>query len=581
MNQQNFLTKLSVNLLPITVLVVIIYAFTFSTFHIGQFGLDAKFLQKKLPIVNGLFLYALLAFGILMSQIHLHFTKQTYKANYVDACFIVYILYNIISLFWARDLSLGFAAISVSISFYTLYYLFNFVFQVQALKAIVYLQYAIAFLTVGLVVHFFINNFEVLLKLVNSEDTYQRIITKTKTWVGGKNPTAFFLTLLLPIIILLDYKKPIAILLISLIVCQLIIMGSRNAYIALILFSFTQVFFNNFKLKQIAIAFLCFAILLAVFLTFVGVEPFQNHLLNNTWGSRYKYWQQTLEMGLDHWLIGIGAGQWDAYRLQYDVWFKYLHPHNDFFRNFTELGVVGFALFYLIISAFLFTCLKNINQHKNKAIAGIGAIVIYLSLSVFDEIKMKDNFNVLLILAFILANYNLFSSNTYKNTVDITKYGSKLILYLSCVYLVLYPVLLQSEMQHYKQYRTYLKQKNMDAGIKALNQINQTIVERVNRTPINAIVANTYFNARKFDLAEKAYRKVDESYPDYKNGLKNRLYLDEVYFRGNQAWKKLAIMHLLDPCGSIVEEKYYEIKQSKRTKRYQKIVEEQLATCEN
>lgn len=581
MNQQNLFTKLSVNLLFITVLVAIIYAFTFSTFHIGQFGLDAKFLQKKIPIVNGLFLYVLLAFGILTSQIYQHFKKQAYNASYVDACFIIYILYNVISLFWVRDLSLGFAAIAVSISFYSLYYLFNFVFQVQAERATLYLKYAIAFLTIGLIVHFFISNFDVLLKFINSEDTYQRIITKTRTWVGGKNPTAFFLTLLLPVIILLDYKQPVTILLISLTVCQLVIMGSRNAYIAASLFAFVLIFFNKIKLKQLTIAIVCFIFLFAIFLFFVGVESFQNQLLNNTLGSRYKYWQQTLEMGLDHWLLGVGVGQWDVYRLQYDVWFVYLHPHNDFIRNFAELGIVGFVMFYSIIAALLFTCFKNGAQQNNKAVVGIGAVVIYLSLSVFDEIKMKDNFNVLLILAFVLTNYNLFSSNSYKNTLNITKYGSKLILYLSCIYLALYPVLLQSEMQHYKQYRTYLKQKKIGDGVKALSQINQTIIERINRTPINAIVANTYFNTQKIELAKTAFRKVADSHPNYKKRVKSGLYLDDAYGRENKVWKKLAIIHLLDPCGTIVEEKYYKIKQSKRTKRYQKIVEQQLAICEN
>jgi len=361
----------------------IIYCFTFSTFHLHQGSFNAKFLNFKLPFINGLILYIMLSIGIVFSVINQILNKQYYQATFFDGLLITYILYNAISLFWVKDYGLGLAALTTTISLYVFYYLAYDLFKRNAAFTIRWTKYLICTLTVSFVIHFFISNFDVLLLFKNSDHSFQRIITQSKSWVGSKNLTACFLALLLPLIILLKPQKWVSIFLISLVSIHILIMGSRNAYVALIVFFIIYTILNKIKAKQFAFASLIVGLALLLFWTFVGFDVFINQLKNNTWSSRFIFWQQTLQMGLDHWLFGSGAGQWDVYRLQYNVWHTYKHPHNDFIRSFAELGVCGFLLFYSVITITLYTIFKNFKQHKKLAAAAIAAISVYLSLSFF------------------------------------------------------------------------------------------------------------------------------------------------------------------------------------------------------
>jgi len=235
----------------VVVILSIIYCFTFSTFHVNQAGLSAKFLNLKLPIVNGLFFYMMLSIGIIFSIINQILNKQYYHATFFDGLLIAYVLYNAISLFWVKDIGLGLAATATATSFYIVYYLTNDILKREGAFAITWIKYLIYTLAIAFVLHFFINNLEVLLKFKNTDHSYQKIITQTRSWVGGKNQTACFLALLLPLIVLLKPKKWESAFFIIIISIHILIMGSRNAYIALILFFGISLLFNKIKRKQL------------------------------------------------------------------------------------------------------------------------------------------------------------------------------------------------------------------------------------------------------------------------------------------------------------------------------------------
>jgi len=328
----------------------IFYAFTFSTYHLNQVSGNAIFLNVKLPFINGLFFYFILFFGIIFSLLQQVINKNYYQANIFDGLFIAYVLYTIISLCWVKDSGLGFAAAISALSLYIYYYLANHLFSNSNELIFKILRYSIYLFTLAFIVYFFIKNYDVLLLLKNTDQSFQKIITQSKSWVGGKNQTACFLTLLLPLIVWLSQSRKIAFFFVILISLHVLIMGSRNAYLAVFLFFGIYFIFNNIKFKLFAIVLLLASIAVLIFGSIVGFDILFNQLINNTYGSRFIFWRQTLTMAFDHWLFGVGAGQWDAYKLQYGVWFTYIHPHNDFVRNFAELGIIGFLLFYAIIA---------------------------------------------------------------------------------------------------------------------------------------------------------------------------------------------------------------------------------------
>lgn len=559
----------------------IIYCFTFETFHVHQGGLSAKFLTFKLPFINGLFFYLVLSAGIIFSIFNQISSKKYYQATIFDGLLITYVLYNACSLFWVKDFGLGLAALTTAISFYVFYYLVNDLFKRNVAFAIQWIGYLIYALTIVFVIHFFIKNIDVLLLFKNSDHSFQKIITQSKSWVGGKNQTACFLALVLPVIVLLKPQKWLSVFLLSLVSIQILIMGSRNAYIGLIVFFGIYMLFNKIKLKQLAVGGILLSVVLLLFWAFIGFDVFINQLKNNTWGSRFIFWQQTLRMGADHWLFGVGAGQWDAYRLQYDVWFTYKHPHNDFVRNFAELGMVGFFLFYAIIATPLATCFNNLKQNKKFAATAIASIAVYLSLSFFDESKMKDNFNILLALVFALVNYKLFNGQSLKTNSKFISYGFCLFLSTMALFLILYPLNFQQQINHFKHRNIYLKQKNKLQAIAELKKINQTLVSTIDRNPVNSFIANTYITVNQADSAAVYYEKVAVTNPYYINQIEGRLELYLARNRIGKAWWQLCILYLLNPCSTGFGAELIGAKVTRQTRRYRNIIKNQQAKCKN
>lgn len=564
----------------VVVIVGIIYSFTFTTFHVHQGGLSAQFLNQKLPFINGLFFYVMLSTGVIISITNQLLNKQCYQFTFFDGLFITYILYHIATLFWVKNFGLGLAALTTVGSFYIFYFLIKDLFRQNEAFTLKWIKYLICILAILFVLHFFISNIDVLLLFKVSDHSYQKIITQSKSWVGGKNQTACFLSLLLPLIVLLKPQKWLSVFLISIITAHILIMGSRNGYIALIVFAVVYILLNKIKLKQLAFALLLISFALLLFWAFVGFEVFINQLKNNTYSSRHLFWQQTIKMGLDNWLVGVGAGQWDFYRLQYNVWFTYKHPHNDFVRSFAELGIIGFTLFYSIIGSVLFFCIINLKQHKQFAANAIASIVVYLSLSFFDELKMKDNYNILLALIFALANYKFFDASLFNSNTKFSRFGLGVMLSMMALFLIIYPLQVQQEMQHFKHYRIYLKQKELGQAIAELKKINQNLVNGINRNPVNNIIANTYFNTNKIDSAAVYYTKIREANPYYSNEIKGSLELHLVRNKIGRAWRQLCTLYLLNPCSTILEDELIALKTNKHTKRFQNIIKKQQAKCE-
>lgn len=559
--------------------ICIIYAFTFSTFHIHEAGLPAKFLNFNMPFINGILLYLVLAFGMMLSLSKQIINKQLYQITLFDVLFITYCGYHAISLLWVKDVGLGLAALATSISFYAFYILLNDLLGQHKTTTIRWISYLLFALTTAFILYFFVYNIEVLMKFVQTDSSFQKIITQSKSWVGSKNQTACFLALLLPIIALLNQQKWITISLMAVVSMHILIMGSRNAYIALLVFFTLYLLFNKINRKQLLILAILAAVVVLFFLLFIGFDIFINQLKNNTWSSRFLFWQQTVQMGFDHWLLGIGAGQWDVFRLQYDIWYTYKHPHNDFVRNFAELGIIGFLLFYSLIGTALFITVKNFKYDKKLAVLALAAIAVYLSLSFFDEIKMKDNYNILLALIFAIINYKLPAVKLLKLNSKITQLCFYIFLLLSVMCLLFYPIKLQNEMQHFKKFKTYLKQKETELPVGELKSINQALVNSIDRDPVNILIGNYYFNRNNIDSAVVYYSKANEINPYY---IKKIMASVEFYFARNKelnTLKQLSKLYFLNSCSTVLEDCGFDLARTKHYKYYKNIIETQKSKC--
>lgn len=556
----------------------IIYCFTFTSFHLNQAIYPVQFLNIQLPFPNGILLYVFLAIGVCIASIGRFYSKQNYYMSSFDGLMIFYILYNVVSLYWVKDWGHGFVAIANAIAWYFFYYLTTDLLEKNETLTLKFLKYFLYILSFLFVVAYFLNNYELLINGINSNESYQRVITTTKSWIGGKNQTACFLILLIPLILFFR-KGNVTLILLAIVLLNILVMGSRNAYVGIILFGLLYSILDKKKIKKLLILILVL-ILFSILIFVVGEFDFIiDHLKSNTWSSRFLLWKQTFAMGSDHWLFGVGAGQWDLYRLKYDIWFTYIHPHNDFVRNFAELGIIGCFLYYSIFAMFLINSFKNLNFKNRVSVIAIATIISYLSLSFFDEMKMKINYNILLGLFFALTNYTWLQKVPKKLNSKFVGLCLKSFLIASASFLIVYSFKLHTANTHIDKYRTYMSMSEKDLAISELNKIDKRVISNIGQTSINSLIARIYFDIGKLDSAILHYTKLVKTQPYYFKKVEGNVLLAIANNKKNKAWRELTKLFLIDPCSPIFENTKIDVLPTKKSKYYQNIIEEQQAKC--
>lgn len=252
-----------------------------------------------------------------------------------------------------------------------------------------------------------------------------------KGFSSHKNLLSSFLFLLLPLNILgcLKEKGAFRTLFITSIALQLVsivLLQSRAVYVGLglgvLFFVFTNlgyvkgVFSNNAKRILVGGGGLLLVVLgLAFFSGFaktlkekVDVTQFAE---SRSAKERVVLWKNSLELIAERPLLGHGAGNWKIHfprtglgELErasfYDAFF--LRPHNDYISIFSELGVLGLALFLLIFLMPIVWYFKSaIDSRSLKFKLLIATLVGFLAVFFFDF--PKERIEHQLYLALILA----------------------------------------------------------------------------------------------------------------------------------------------------------------------------------
>jgi len=209
-----------------------------------------------------------------------------------------------------------------------------------------------------------------------------------------------------------------------------------------------------------------------------------------------------------------------------------------------------------------------------------GFLCVYLCLSFFDELKMKLNFNILLALIFTLINYHFSLGTTWKIKPAYTRYLLNLFLCLSALYLIIYPLKLEKEMQQFKKYRIYTKQKERALALVELKKINKTIINNIGGKTMNTIIADAYYNAKNIDSAALYYGKVAAETPYYSHQLKGSAYLNGIRNKNQQAWREVSKIFLMYPCSTAIADTALHIESTKKSKYFENIIKRQQAKCE-
>ncbi len=197
----------------------------------------------------------------------------------------------------------------------------------------------------------------------------------------------------------------------------LILSFARGAYLALIITLIVMAWLIWRWLGNKIIPLLLLATTLVFWLPISPAADRFYSSFNPTEGSnagRLAMWQQAGEIGVNHFWLGIGLGN---YSLSLDE-FDYRNPataHNFYLDLFSETGLLGLLLWLLLILSVLWRLFKKVNstasyEQKIIGIGLIGSLIYFASHSLFETAVYQPT--ILSVLMIILGLSTLLSQKT-------------------------------------------------------------------------------------------------------------------------------------------------------------------------
>lgn len=238
--------------------------------------------------------------------------------------------------------------------------------------------------------------------------------------------------------------------------------------------------------------------------------------------TRLKFWENSFLMFKEHFLLGVGLGNWQIYFPKYGLDkftdFNFVNgimsiqrPHNDFLWVLCETGLLGFLAFYGIIGVIIYKIILAIKKEtdsrlKWNLIFTYAGIVGYLVISFFDFPSERIEHQVLLMTLFSVGYYG---SETHKNYFKISKsYFYVVSTLVICFSLVVTFNRIQGEKEIAKIYRGN-KLNNTDYVLahstKALNLFYQIDFRTL---PIDWYIGNAYFKNNQIRSSQQHFEKA-------------------------------------------------------------------------
>lgn len=125
----------------------------------------------------------------------------------------------------------------------------------------------------------------------------------------------------------------------------------------------------------------------ALILSQAGNPKFKNILdgfSHSSWQSRLVIWESAWKIGSDHWLLGIGAGNFQEQYLAYQQYFPPYpewavpQPHNLYLAFWLQSGLLGLAAFVFLIIHWLNRIIRMRYEKTGPESLALIGIVLYL-----------------------------------------------------------------------------------------------------------------------------------------------------------------------------------------------------------
>ena len=332
-----------------------------------------------------------------------------------------------------------------------------------------------------------------------------------------KNIYSSVLLLSLPFLYIWKGSKKIKYSLLTLILILLLTLQTRSVLLAFFIsslyYSFNRIDLLKKKFLSLLTIGLVVSILGVFFLhqlgtydNFVNILDWGNSstLRSSTILERTFLWKHSFNMFLDHWLIGVGVGNWPVYFPYYGLTLWRLRqgevimqrPHNDLFENFNELGIIGGLIFLFIL---IYPLIKKSNV-KNKHIINFGLLsFLVISLFSFPQERIIPS-----LIFFSLIAFKLKESSTVQVKRSLILFISFFL--ISSSYLVYGK--LHSEI-FFKRYITQHNKINSELGINLLANAKSKIFQMdQTSTPIDWYLGELYLKKKEVQKAKSHFNQA-------------------------------------------------------------------------
>jgi O-antigen ligase len=398
-----------------------------------------------------------------------HFkTKLDFPSKSIILLLTTYYLYNLISSFWSLNPSnsiiegqkIGLGILTILI--------FNSILKVEKkyisfLKS--YLLFSLALIT------------SLSYDLITMEQYSLNGLYEINSFFIHKNILASFLFLslaitCLSIIKLKDKWKVFSILITLLLFSILIIIFNRTTYIALFVSAFIFLILRIRNKKKIILITLVFLIGILSFYSYKSINTVKQSSTitsTNSFDERLKIWENTIDIIKEQPILGVGSGNWQYNFLKYSVSqidiivfynTTFQKPHNDYLWILSELGIIGFTFFLLILFFIFKPVIKSVLKEYNIELSLLLSFIIGLAIISFFSFP-KERITHICLTAVLISLLLIRTKSTFQIKHDsIYKY---VILITLCFNLVISFFILKG--QYFTTLMLQEKQKNNPAKV--------------------------------------------------------------------------------------------------------------------
>jgi tetratricopeptide (TPR) repeat protein len=512
--------------------------------------------------------YILLSLLLILLVLYSLKSKSIYNwnVNIITVSYTGYVLINILSVFWAKNLSENlFDSTKLLLGFF-IFWIYTLLLE-QNFEKLVTLStkyfILIAFLF-SIVSAFLIFQIHPL--------TSTNLSSSFMGFCGGINVFCSFLFMLTPFCLyglfrFQGFLKSSSVVTLFLLLWVMLVLQTRSVWISLVAVSSISLMIYIIKYQYLKnyihpIKLLLFFVLLfgCVYLTYLDKEVRSEAIsrteiihsaspqVQQSNNQRIVFWQKSFCILSHNYLIGVGTGNWQFYfpgcavgvmDFSKSQYMALSNPHNDFLWIISEVGFVGFGIYLVFICCFLFYFVILIQHLKNIEEKILPVILFifftgYLIISLFDYPKQRIEhvifLNIILSILYLnFKNLNLFKKKWYFS------FSSKLIIpiIISTLVFIFFFGILRFKGEYYtRKVKVDLDKENWQ---QILNNCNKAIsfAYKIEREviPVNWYRGKANEKIKKFDAALNDYEEALRINPFNRDVLNDLGYM--LFRKGN------------------------------------------------